>query len=131
MVEQLRLQLLAHHVVGRRFERQRRQVGGGDAAVEIVLAEARDRRRVDQHLADHDEDDRQHQQPGRQSGEAARQLWRCSHAIRLYHPDRQRQLRVRIRMRLTLRCGVAYGLPHINTAERGMFACDGSRWLLH
>jgi hypothetical protein len=87
MVEQLGLELLAHHVVRRRFQGQRRQMCRGDAAVQVVLAEAGDRRRIDQHLADHDEDDRQHQQPGRQAVDASRQLWRGFHAMRLYHPD--------------------------------------------
>ena len=65
--QQLQLQLRIDHVIGRRLQGQDRQIGVGQPLLQPVVAEARDRGRVDQHLAQHHEADGQGQQPGGQA----------------------------------------------------------------
>ena len=58
-------QVLAHHVVGRRLEREDGEMRRVDALLETGQAEARQRRQEDQHLARHHEGDGEDEQPGR------------------------------------------------------------------
>ena len=56
-------ELLRHHSVRRRLDGKRRNPRGVDPFVEIDHAVARDRRNVNQNLAQEDEQHREHQQP--------------------------------------------------------------------
>ncbi len=67
MLQQGELELRVDHVVGRGFEGEGGQVAARQLLVQPIEAEAGDRRRVDQHLAQHDEEDSQSQHPGREA----------------------------------------------------------------
>jgi hypothetical protein len=73
MVQEFLFQLLRYHLVGRRFDRERRQMAGRHAAFQPGLAEAGDGGREDQHFRQHDEQDGHHQQLGRQAAAKAAQ----------------------------------------------------------
>jgi hypothetical protein len=60
--QQLALQLLGDHLVGRRLQGEHRQMRACQLLLQIGQAVARHRRHEDQHLRQHDEKDRQHQQ---------------------------------------------------------------------
>ena len=62
------------------LERERGEMGGRDALVEIDLAKARDRGDVDQHLAEQHEADRQHQQTRGQRAQRRRQMAVAGHS---------------------------------------------------
>ena len=66
-VEDLLGEALRHHAARRRIEHQRGGVGGGEAVIEPGQAEIRDRRHIDQHFRQHDENDRQDQKLARQA----------------------------------------------------------------
>jgi len=65
MGEQLRGEVRAHHVVGRRLEREDRETGRIDTRGEPGESVARQRRQEDQHLARHHEGDGERQKPRR------------------------------------------------------------------
>ena len=106
--ENLPRQSVRHHAARRCIEHQRRGVGGGEAVVEPVQAEVRDRRHVDQHFGDHHEQDRQDQElagqakPHRSRRLAARIGGRgCCLDLSHRRPDRHPRRRSTFRRRPT------------------------------
>jgi hypothetical protein len=79
MAQELAREVLRHHVVRRCLEREHGEMAGGDLVVEPGKAVARDRRREDQHLAQHDERNRKEQQARREAAEECRALPHPNH----------------------------------------------------